>query len=171
MREAFARWARLCNPVTHSDNPGLQKIACNIEDVTHVTRVTPKNNNSEKTGAPPTPGGDTVSIQTLAKNRVTWVTPVTNAESLDNSCNPTCSPRVTGLQDSRATLAGPPQDWPPPGHPPNGGPVPPLSPTRAEPHWNCYCCKGQSYFVNLGGQRICSRCHPPMDPIRFPVHS
>jgi hypothetical protein len=50
------------------------------------------------------------------------------------------------------------------------GPVASLSPTLAEPHWSCYCCKGQSYFINLGQQVVCARCHPPVDPICFPVH-
>ena len=36
--------------------------------------------------------------------------------------------------------------------------------------WSCWCCGGRRYFLNTAGQPICARCHPPVDPIRFPVH-
>ena len=36
--------------------------------------------------------------------------------------------------------------------------------------WQCYNCGGQRYFLNSAGQPICSRCHPPVDPIRFPIN-
>lgn len=36
-----------------------------------------------------------------------------------------------------------------------------------EQPWTCYACKGSSYFLNTGGGRVCSRCHPPLDPVQF----
>jgi len=43
-------------------------------------------------------------------------------------------------------------------------------PTSAQEFWACWCCGGRQYFLNTAGQPVCARCHPPVDPIRFPIH-
>lgn len=52
-------------------------------------------------------------------------------------------------------------------------PIPPLGPAEAagsqEP-CTCWWCGHPHYFINLGGQAVCARCHPPLDPVRFRVH-
>ena len=35
--------------------------------------------------------------------------------------------------------------------------------------WVCWWCGHPHYFVNLGGQPVCARCHPPADPVRFTI--
>ncbi len=44
------------------------------------------------------------------------------------------------------------------------------STTKGQESWSCWCCGGRHYFLNTAGQPVCARCHPPLDPIRFPIH-
>ena len=44
------------------------------------------------------------------------------------------------------------------------------STTKEQESWTCWCCGDRRYFLNTAGQPICARCHPPVDPIKFPIH-
>lgn len=47
-------------------------------------------------------------------------------------------------------------------------PTEPVAPLAESP-WQCWNCLSSSHFVNLGNQKICAVCHPPLDRERFTV--